>query len=65
MSYPLKPSIAEVTVTAGVNAPSASNVAPPIIAGTISHFLIRLTSVNSEKYRLHDDYQPSMQSKHT
>ena len=30
---PFKPSIAVVTVTAGVNIPSASNAAPPINAG--------------------------------
>ena len=45
---PFKPSTAEVTVTAGVKAPSASRVAPPIIAGIISHFAIRLTKVKRE-----------------
>ena len=37
---PLTPSIAEVTVTAGVKVPSASSAEPPIKAGMISHFLV-------------------------
>ena len=32
-----RPSIAVVTVTAGVSTPSASSAAPPIIAGKMSH----------------------------
>ena len=40
----LNPSIAEVTVIGGVIIPSASNAAPPIMAGITSHFLRLLTS---------------------
>lgn len=34
----LRPSMAVVTVTAGVKVPSASNAAPPTKAGITSHF---------------------------
>ncbi len=43
------PSIAEVTEIGGVIIPSASNAAPPTIAGTTSHFFRRLTSAKREK----------------
>ena len=39
----LRPSIAVVTVTAGVRMPSARSAAPPIMAGMMSHFPQRLT----------------------
>ena len=45
----LNPSIAEVTVTAGVSAPSESRAAPPIIAGIINHLAYLRTNVKSEK----------------
>ena len=41
---PFNPSIAVVTVTAGVNVPSARIAAPPINAGMISHFARFLTN---------------------
>ena len=44
-----RPSMAVVTVTAGVKIPSASSAAPPIIAGIISHFPKRFTSEYSAK----------------
>ena len=37
------PSIADVIVMGGVIMPSASNAAPPIIAGTTSHLRLLLT----------------------
>ena len=43
------PSTAEVTVTAGVNIPSARSAEPPIIAGIISHFARLRTKVKREK----------------
>ena len=39
----LRPSMAVVTVTAGVRMPSASSAAPPIMAGTMSHLAQRCT----------------------
>ena len=39
-----KPSMAVVTVTAGVSTPSASSAAPPSMAGKISHLPQCLTS---------------------
>ena len=39
-----RPSMAVVTVTAGVRMPSASSAAPPIMAGRMSHFAQRRTS---------------------
>lgn len=38
-----RPSMAVVTVTAGVRMPSARSAAPPIMAGTISHLAQRFT----------------------
>ena len=38
-----RPSMAVVTVTAGVSTPSASSAAPPIMAGTMSHLALRFT----------------------
>src|SRR5690242_14759409 len=43
------PSTAEVTEIGGVIIPSASNAAPPSIAGNTSHFFLRLTRANKEK----------------
>ena len=40
-----KPSMDEVTVTAGVSIPSASRAEPPTMAGTISHLARRRTKV--------------------
>ena len=49
MLRPLSPSIAVVTVTAGVIIPSERKVAPPIIAGIKSHLAFFLTNVYSAK----------------
>jgi len=46
---PRNPSIAVVTVTAGVSTPSANNAAPPIIAGMIRYLPPFLTKVYKEK----------------
>ena len=45
----LRPSIAVVTVTAGVITPSASRAAPPIMAGKMSHFPKCFTRLYREK----------------
>ena len=44
-----KPSMADVTEMGGVIIPSASNAAPPIIAGKTSHFFCRRTNAYKEK----------------
>ena len=44
-----KPSMAVVTVTAGVRMPSASSAAPPIMAGRISHGATLRTKLNRAK----------------
>ena len=44
-----RPSIAVVTVTAGVRMPSARSAAPPIMAGKMSHFPQRRTREYSAK----------------
>lgn len=59
------PSTAEVTVTAGVKAPSDNKVAPPITAGTINQGVIFLTRVYKEKYHLRGDYPPLKLQAHT
>ena len=46
---PFNPSIAVVTVTAGVNVPSAKMAAPPIKAGNTSHLALFLTKVYRAK----------------
>ncbi len=43
------PSTAEVIEIGGVIIPSASSAAPPMVAGTTSHFLRRRTSANKAK----------------
>ena len=44
-----RPSMAVVTVTAGVRIPSARSAAPPIMAGIINHFAQRLTRLYRAK----------------
>ena len=44
-----RPSMAVVTVTAGVRMPSASSAAPPIMAGRISHGATLRTKLNRAK----------------
>ncbi len=44
-----KPSTADVTEIGGVIIPSASNAAPPSMAGNTNHFPLRLTNANNEK----------------
>ena len=45
----VSPSTADVTEMGGVIIPSASNAAPPIIAGATNHFLLLRTRVYNEK----------------